>query len=667
MVETALRGRLAFFSPLPPARSGIADYSEAVLEHLRGLADVDVFTDTPPVFDAAKYDACIYQLGNNPFHIFAYEAAMQNPGIVVMHEANLHHLVADMTIKRGNWDEYLREVEQDGGREALDYAKRYVQPLRRGPDYDLPMLASVLKHSKAAIVHSDFVADAVRSRGFKGPIAKIPHGAWLVDHDGAAYRAKVGVAAGAPLFGVFGFLKPYKRITETLRAFKRFVEVRPDARLILVGEAHPELVLGRVISGLGLSAHVRHIDYAPIEDFNGYMAACDVVINLRYPTVGETSGTLLRSLGLGKPVLVSEIGSFREYPDDVCLKVPVDASEEEHIYGYMRLLVERPEVAKELGARARTWVAKECSWELVAKKYAEFAFDVANGSAFAKATADSASAPAAKAIAAVANASPVKSEYILSWTKEEDGSRKYAKIHETRLAKTLEVTPRGGPEDRALEMGAYLQITPALKTKLGYGEVRGCYFGEMGRSDTKSVTSETGEVFECVVDHFDAERDPFPYEDGSFSTVLCCELVEHLPTDPMHMMGEINRILKPGGHLVMTTPNVASLRAIAGVLQGFHPMLFPSYIKPNPGGEPDPRHAREYTPLELKALLEESGFEVTLLETGPFLDEPMPQFRWVEHLLHQYILTEEHRGDGIYIVGRKRGPVRSRYPGWLYA
>jgi SAM-dependent methyltransferase len=386
------------------------------------------------------------------------------------------------------------------------------------------------------------------------------------------------------------------------------------------------------------------------------MAACDVVINLRYPTVGETSGTLLRSLGLGKPVLVSEIGSFREYPDDVCLKVPIDASEEEHILGYMKMLVDRPEVARELGARARAWVAKECSWELVARKYSEFATEVANGKAFAAAA--SAPAPVQE---------PVQAEYILSWTKVEDGSRKYAETHKTRLAKTLDLTPRGGPGDRVLEMGAYLQITPALKTKLGYGEVRGCYFGELGRSDKKCVTSENGEVFECVVDLFDAERDRFPYEDASFTTVLCCELVEHLPTDPMHMMCEINRILRPGGHLVMTTPNVASLRAVAGILQGFHPMLFPAYIKPNPGGEPDPRHAREYTALELKALLEDSGFDVTCLETGPFLDEPTPQFAWVEHMLQQYILTQEHRGDGIYIVGRKTGPVRLRYPGWLYA
>jgi hypothetical protein len=135
----------------------------------------------------------------------------------------------------------------------------------------------------------------------------------------------------------------------------------------------------------------------------------------------------------------------------------------------------------------------------------------------------------------------------------------------------------------------------------------------------------------------------------------------------MHMMCEINRILKPQGHLVLTTPNIASLRALAGILQGFHPMLFPAYIRPNQSGEADARHAREYTTPEIKTLLEDSGFEVTLLETGPFREEPKPEFGWVEHLLDRYILTKEHRGDGIYAVGRKTRPVRERYPSWLYS
>lgn len=645
--------RIAFFSPLPPARSGIADYSEELLLHLRKLAEVDTFTEKPASFDAAAYDTCIYQLGNNPFHIFAYEAAMEHPGIVVLHEANLHHLIADMTIKRGDWDAYLREVEADGGQEALAYARRYVQPLRRGPDYDQPLLASVLKRSRGVVVHSDFVTQAVRLRGFKGPIAKIPHGAWTVDQDGAPWRAKLGIASNAPLFGIFGFLKPYKRIAESLRAFRRLIAEHPEARLILVGEAHPELPLKNMLSSLGLSAHARHIDYAPIEEFNGYMAACNTIVNLRYPTVGETSGTLLRGLGMGKPVMISEIGSFQEYSDEICLKVPVDASEEEHIYEYLKLLIERPELGRALGAKARAWVERDCNWPSVAQRYARFAQAVGDGTAF------------------IEEAKPpepvnVPAEYILAWTNEEDGSRGYARTHQTRLKKTLDITPPGGPNDRALEMGAYLQITPALKTKLGYAEVRGCYFGTLGKVDHRTVTSEDGETFDCYIDHFDAEKDPFPYADNSFATVLCCELIEHLPTDPMHMMSELNRIVRPGGHIVITTPNVASLRAVAGILQGFHPMLFPAYIRPNPGGDPDPRHAREYTPRELQALLENSGFEVTLLETGPFLDEPTPELRWVEHLLDTYMLDPNHRGDGVYIVGRKTGPVKERYPGWLY-
>jgi len=216
-------------------------------------------------------------------------------------------------------------------------------------------------------------------------------------------------------------------------------------------------------------------------------------------------------------------------------------------------------------------------------------------------------------------------------------------------------------------MGAYLQITPALKTRLGYGEVRGCYFGEAGKSECRSITSESGETFDCKIDLFDAERDRFPYEDGYFSTVLCCELLEHLAGDPMHMMYEINRILKLGGHVVLTTPNIVSLRAVAGILQGFHPMLFPAYIRPNAGGPTEARHNREYTPREIDALLEISGFEVTLLETGPFRDEPTPELRWVEHLFSRYLLSPEHRGDGIYAVGKKVGPAKDRYPAWLYS
>lgn len=673
--------RIAFFSPLPPDKSGIADYSAALLDQIRRLADVETFTERAVDFDASRYDAIVYQIGNNPYHIVPYRMALEHPGIVVIHEANLHHLIADMTIRNGDWDAYLAEVEYDRGPEALAFALKHVRTLERGPDYEgVPMLRRLLHRSKGAIVHSHCVEEALRAESFEGPIARIWHGSWILDPDRMTFRDRLGIDELTPLIGIFGFLKPYKRIAESLRAFRRLVNVDPRAKMILVGEPHPELPLHRMIQSLGLEAHVRVLGFTPIEDFNGYLGACDIVLNLRFPTVGESSGTLLRALGMGKAVVVSDVGSFREYPDEICLKAPVDATEEEHIFEYLSLLTARPDLARALGDRAREWVKRECNWEIAARRYVDFLECVAAGHEWcpvteAPAQVEEPVAPESIAeAAAAAPASPagpasasenVFAPEIISWTAPD--ARNYVQSHLTRLAKTLEITPPGGADDRILEMGSYLQITPALKYRLGYGEVRGCYFGPAGVRHHRSVQSEDGQQFECELDLFNAEKDAFPYADDYFSTVLCCELIEHLFEDPMHLMSEVNRILRPGGHLVLTTPNIVSLRALAGILQGFQPGLFPAYIRPREDGHVDARHNREYTPGEISDLMKNSGFEVTLLDTGPFLDEPRPEYAWVQHLLERYILSTEHRGEGIYAVGRKTGSVRERYPGWLYS
>jgi glycosyltransferase involved in cell wall biosynthesis/SAM-dependent methyltransferase len=651
--------RVALFTPLPPARSGIADYSEALAGELRHRVELEVFAEAPRNFDAARFDGIVYQIGNNGFHDFVYETALRHPGVVVLHESNLHHLIADLTIKRDDWDAYLRECEYQGGAAARAFAER-VRKLEVGPDYDgLPMTRRLLERARGIVVHSRFMQDEVRRGGFAGPVAIIPHGAWIPEGDRNGYRHRLGLDEFTPLIGVFGFLKPYKRIAESLRAFKRLVRLAPNARMILVGEPHPEFPLESMIRSMGLSAQVRVLGFTPIEEFTGYLAACDVVLNLRYPTVGESSGTLLRALGLGKPVLVSEIGSFAEFPETVCLKVPVGAGEEDLIFEYLNLLVSRPEVAREIGARAKRYVEQECNWRSVAGWYAEFLEAVAEGCEWER----SGAAPAGE-IEATVEAPAI--DYLQGWAVN-DESRRYLDTHQTRLVKTLEITPPGGACDRILEMGAYLQITPALHTKLGYGEVRGCYYGTLGRVDHRVVTSAEGDTFACAIDHFDAEKDPFPYPDEHFTTIVCGELIEHLFEDPMHLMSEVNRILKPGGHFVVTTPNVAALRGISAILQGYHPGFFHAYIKPAESGEVDARHNREYTPRELYRLLETSGFEVALLETGEFRDEPHPEFGWVNHLLKTYWLETELRGDGIYAVGRKTGPVRQRYPDWLYS
>ena len=166
--------RVAFFSPLPPCRSGIADYSETLVEHLKALVDLEVFADGERPFDASRFDIALYHLGNNPHHGFVYEAALRHPGVVVMHESNLHHLIADLTIRRNDWDAYLRACEYEGGPEALAYARR-VRALEVGPDYEcLRMTRRVLESARAIVVHSQFMVDEMHAAGFDGPIAKLP-------------------------------------------------------------------------------------------------------------------------------------------------------------------------------------------------------------------------------------------------------------------------------------------------------------------------------------------------------------------------------------------------------------------------------------------------------------------------------------------------------------
>jgi glycosyltransferase involved in cell wall biosynthesis/SAM-dependent methyltransferase len=651
---------------MPPSKSGIADYSEALIAELSKLAEVEVFASAAKKFDPSRFDAALYHIGNNPHHDFAYETALRHPGFVVMHEANLHHLVAHLTIIRDDWDAYVAECAFDGGTTALEFAHR-VRRLEVGPDYEgVPMTRRLLAASKAVIVHSEFVAGLTREQGFSGPIATIPHGVWLPQTNPHAVRNQLGLDESTPLIGAFGYIKPYKRIAESLRAFRRLIKVEPRARMILVGEPHPEFHVDQLIRTLGLREHVRLIGHASIDQFVEYMGACDIILNLRFPTVGETSGSLMRALGLGKAVIVSDVGSFSELADDICLKVPPGPGEEDLIFEYLNVLVSKPDLARAMGERAKAWVANECNWAVVAKQYADFMTDPTRQPALRPAPVIATSVPASESAPIETAHAEIPIEAITTWVSPEGKS--YANTHKSRFVHTLGITPPGDESQSALEMGAYMQITAPLKFQLGYGKVRGCYYGKLGRVDHKTITSDSGETFECDIDHFDAEKDTYPYEDAQFDTVLCCELIEHLFEDPMHMMSEINRILKPGGHLVITTPNIGSLRSVSAILLGYHPSFFPAYIRPRvEGEETEARHNREYVPMEIQHLLTDSGFDMTRLETGEFLDEPHPEFGWITHLLKRYNLRQELRGDGIYAVAKKSGSVKNRWPAWLYS
>jgi SAM-dependent methyltransferase len=249
---------------------------------------------------------------------------------------------------------------------------------------------------------------------------------------------------------------------------------------------------------------------------------------------------------------------------------------------------------------------------------------------------------------------------------EHPGAQAYLEKHIPRLARTLALAPPPAETGRVLELGCYMQITPLLQRVCGYPEVRGAYYGPAGRTDRKTMQFPDGE-FSCQVDLFDADRDPFPYPDQHFDLVVAGEVIEHLTYDPMHMLLESNRVLREGGFLLITTPNVGSITSVAKTLDGRdNPQIYFLYTRPVPGEPSEIGHVREYTVHEMGAAVRAAGFEVRQLFTT-FISEYSSHLPLLDFLaLNDY--QTENRGEQSWCLAVKRGglPV-DRYPFFLYA
>jgi glycosyltransferase involved in cell wall biosynthesis len=366
--------RVAYYSPLPPSRSGIADYSSLLLPALRERVEIVV---AEPGRRAPDADVALYHVGNDPdAHGWIVDALRRRRGVVVLHEYVLHHLIAGITIGRGNGRAYLDAMERDlgvpGRLLGLGVLDNLLPLLWETQPERFPLAGTILDRADALIVHSRYVGDRAREAGYAGPVRRIPHPAWPM-HE----VAPAGDVQGDPLIGCFGFLNMNKRIPELLEAFGSFRRARPGARLLLVGAAGERFDVQRRLERLGLTEGVQRLDYVPEERMWSLMAACDVLVNLRYPTMGETSGSVIRGLSLGKPLVVSDVGWFSELPDEVALKVPVDEVEVEVLEAALGVAADHGDA---LGRAARVYVEREHALSRVADAYVE-TLEVAAGGA----------------------------------------------------------------------------------------------------------------------------------------------------------------------------------------------------------------------------------------------------------------------------------------------
>lgn len=361
--------KVAYFSPMPPERTGVADYSALLVPALAERVELTVVrrgSKRPP----RGSDIALYHVGNNPdAHAWIVDALRRHPGVVVLHDFVLHHLVAGMTVGRRDGHGYLDAMEREHGVVgrllAHGVLDKRIPPLWEARPADFPLPLFVLDHATGLVVHSETVREQVRLAGYEGPVLVVPHPAW------PAPRVQPERVAAGPVVGCFGVVNASKRIPELLRAFAALRKTRPDATLLLVGPTSPGFDLDRRLQRLGLDEEglVRE-KWVDEDRLWRLLAGVDVCVNLRYPTMGETSGSVIRALSLGKPLVVSDIGWFSELPDDVALKVPVDASEVDVLMAALELLVGRADVRETMGRAAAEFARREHDLGRVADRYA---------------------------------------------------------------------------------------------------------------------------------------------------------------------------------------------------------------------------------------------------------------------------------------------------------
>lgn len=397
--------RYAMWSPLPPERSGISDYSQELLGPLRELVDIGVasrepdLTEVPadvevaePAAASAEADLNLYHMGNHSgVHSWIYRQALAQPGVVVLHDTSL------LDFNLG----YFGGIGEPAFRAEVRYAHGPIWGHTHDPalangwpavEVDgvklvdastLTMERRLVSASRGVIVHDPFSAEWLRERYPGLPVFVVPSGAPVRgDEERARTRARFGWQDEHVVFGVFGGFNRIKRILVAALAFGQVRRRWPNARLLIAGHVDFPDIMADVMSTieqLGLSDSVHVVLSPPKEEFEDLITATDAVINLRWPSAGETSAVMMRAFGAGRIVITSDLPQNRHYDTDFCWRVPIEPAAEatELIALLERVVIERDAV-RAAGHRAREWVAAHASWPVVAAGYRDALDQVAS-------------------------------------------------------------------------------------------------------------------------------------------------------------------------------------------------------------------------------------------------------------------------------------------------
>jgi glycosyltransferase involved in cell wall biosynthesis len=376
--------RVAIFTPLPPSASGIGQYSAELLPALAAQYDLTVVladdAESPDLLPAEvtvqrvsafqqarePFDATIYQVGNSPAHAYVLAQAERAPGICVLHDVVLQHLQVWRALNgsAAAAAAYRAEMQRRYGTVGTAAADDLLHNRAPASPYTaIPLCERVVERSLATIVHSRYARDQVLRHCPGAEIDVVPHGVpLLLQGDRAQARADLGLPQEALIVAALGNLIPEKRLEVALSAFARALYSLPEALIVVAGTGSRHYDPRIFARHQGLEPVTRWLGRVEAAAFERLLVAADLCVNLRWPTGGETSGSLLRMLAAGRATLVSDAGSFAELPDDACLKVPVGPGEEESLVRALARAAHDPGWVAAIGARARAFIAAEHSF-----------------------------------------------------------------------------------------------------------------------------------------------------------------------------------------------------------------------------------------------------------------------------------------------------------------
>ena len=319
--------RVAWFTPLPPVRSGIARYSAELLPHLGHHFAIDVFVDTTEwqaplgvagVFSAHDfvwkhgadpYALIVYQLGNAPCHDYMWPYLVRFPGLVTLHDGQLHHSRARRLLQENRREHYRAEFRYNHP-DADPLATELGAAGLLGALTELwPMRRVVLTSSRSMLVHNTRLAEELRDEDADVAVDVVDMG--VPEPPDAAkvgdrVRTSLGLSPDVVLFAAFGKITPEKRVTQALRALARVAHETPW-HMMLCGEQVDHYDPRADARLFGVSDRVTVTGYIDEHEMPGYVDAADVCVCLRWPTSRETSASWLRCLAAGKPTIVTDL------------------------------------------------------------------------------------------------------------------------------------------------------------------------------------------------------------------------------------------------------------------------------------------------------------------------------------------------------------------------